>query len=289
MLTNTTRIPEHRSGNIKKIKLVLSGSGTLYPAHAGAIIALAEAGFEFTEILGTSGGAIVGAALASGYKPNGELIEMIKKTLPAKNNLIDPSIWSLLTRWGFIKGEKIEKMLDKYLVKKFKDVKIPLHITTCNIDRREMRIFSSAKNPDMDLSLAVRASMSIPGVFVPVKMDGETYVDGGVTGNFMIDYFGNSDDVVGIRFTSIKGEYRPVKTSFDYAGAIIDAMLESNNAERAEDATNSKIILIKSKHGGLNLGMTDADVLDMISEGYSAAHVWLKRRGYISPGGPMIL
>ena len=274
---------------MKRIKLVLSGSGTLYPAHAGAIIALAEAGFEFTEILGTSGGAIVGAALASGYKPNGELVEMIKKTLPAKNKLIDPSIWSLITKWGFLKGDKIEKMLDKYLVKKFKDVKIPLHITTCNIDRREMRVFSSIENPDMDLSLAVRASMSIPGVFVPVKLDGETYVDGGLTGNFMIDYFGSDEDVVGIRFTSVKGKFDPVKNAFEYTSAVIDTMIEANSAERLEDVSNKNVILIKSKHGGLNLGMTEADVLDMVAEGYTAAREWLKSGGYISPGGPVIL
>jgi NTE family protein len=260
---------------MRKVKLVLSGSGTLYPAHVGAIIRLHEAGFEFDEVVGTSGGAIVAAALASGYKPNAELIEVVKRTLPAKNKLVDPSIWSLLTKWGFIKGERIEEMLNKYLAKKFKDTKIPLHIVTCNIDRRQMKIFNSHDNPDMDLSLAVRASMSIPGVFVPVKLDGETYVDGGLAGNFMIDYFGVDADVIGIKFRSMRGKYDPVKSAFDYTGAVIDTMLEANTAERIEDAANKKIIVVKSKYGGLNLNMTEAEVLDMIQEGYRAAGAWL--------------
>jgi NTE family protein len=272
---------------MRNVRLVLSGSGTLYPAHVGAVVRLAEVGFVFEEVIGTSGGAIVASALASGYKPNGELIEMIKKTLPSKNKLVDPSVWSLMTKWGFIKGDKIEQMLDKYLVKKFKDTKIPLHVVTCNIDRREMRVFSSAKNPDMDVSLAVRASMSIPGVFVPVKLDGEMYVDGGLAGNFMIDYFGKDVPVIGIRFKSEKGRYDPVKHAFDYTSAVIDTMLEANAAERIEDVPNHKVILIKSKHGGLNLNMTEADVLDMVAEGYDAAGRWLMEHGSVySPAAP---
>jgi predicted acylesterase/phospholipase RssA len=195
-----------------------------------------------------------------------------------------------MTKWGFIKGEKIEETLDKYLVKKFKDTKIPLHVVTCNIDRREMRVFSTNKHPDMDVSLAVRASMSIPGVFVPVKLDGETYVDGGLAGNFMIDYFGSEAQVIGIRFKSVKGKYDPIRNAFDYTSAVIDTMLEANAAERIEDVPDHRVILIKSKHGGLNLGMTEADVLDMISEGYEAVSGWLKKHGKVySPGGPVIL
>jgi NTE family protein len=263
---------------MQKVKLVLSGSGTLYPAHVGAIIKLSEAGYEFEEVVGTSGGAIIASAIASGYKPNAELIEMVKKTLPSKNKLVDPSIWALMTKWGFIKGDKIEEMLDKYLVKKFSDTKIPLHVVTCNIDRREMQVFSSAKHPDMNLSLAVRASMSIPGVFIPVKINGETFIDGGLAGNFMIDYFGENANVIGIRFKSVRGKYDKVKNAFDYTNAIIDTMLEANAAEREEDMHRKNIILIKSKHGGLNLGMTEADVLDMIKEGYDAATAWIKTR-----------
>lgn len=272
---------------MKKIKLVLSGSGALYPAHVGAIIRLSEAGYEIEEVVGTSGGAIVAAALASGYKPNGELVEVIKKTLPSRNKLIDPSVWALIRKWGFIKGDKIESMLDKYLVKKFRDSKIPVHIVTCNIDRREMRVFSAKTDPDMDMSLAVRASMSIPGVFVPVKLDNELYVDGGLAGNFMIDYFGNDPNVIGIRFTSVRGKYDPVKTAFDYTSAVFDTMLEANSAERQEDASRANTILIKSNHGGLSFNMTEGDAMEMISEGYAAATRWLGgTRWKYSPRAP---
>lgn len=263
----------------KRVKLVLSGSGTLYPAHVGAVLRLAEAGYEFDEVVGTSGGSLIAAALASGYKPNAELVDVVKKTIPSKNRLVDPSVWALFTKWGFIKGDKIEKVLDKYFVKKLREAKIPLHIVTCNIDRREMKVFSSANDPDMDLSLAVRASMSIPGVFVPVKLNGELHVDGGLAGNFLIDYFDDKLEVIGVKFKSVRGKYDPVKNAFEYTSAVIDTMLEANTAERIEDTPHHNVIMIESKHNGLNLNMTEADVLDMISEGYKATDKWLKNRG----------
>ena len=164
----------------KEVKLVLSGSGTLYPVHAGGIIRLAEEGYEITEVCGTSGGAIIAAALGSGYKPNEEIVDMIKKTLPAKNKLIDYSLWALLTRWGFVKGERIEKLFRKYLVDTLGETKIPVHIVTVDIERRVHRVFSTDTDPKMSLALAVRASMSIPGVFTPVKIGDSLYVDGGI-------------------------------------------------------------------------------------------------------------
>jgi NTE family protein len=207
--------------------------------------------------------------------------------MPAKNKLIDPSIWALIRKWGFIKGDRIEEVLDKYLVKKFKDVKIPLHIVTCNLDRRSMRVFNADADPDMDLSLAVRASMSIPGVFVPVKLDGETYVDGGIAGNFMIDYFGNDPNVIGIRFRSVRGTYSKVRTAFDYTNAVIDTMLEANAAERTEDVPNNNVITIHSKYRSLDLNMTEGNTLDLIGEGYAAASAWLSETSWkYSPAAP---
>ena len=126
-----------------KIKLVLSGSGTLYPVHVGALIRLAEAGYEFEEICGTSGGSIVAAALASGYKPNHELVNLIKKTLPHKNNLAHMSLLNLITKLGLINGDKIERLLEKYLVPTLGEATMPIHIVTTNVDQKTMIVFES--------------------------------------------------------------------------------------------------------------------------------------------------
>ncbi len=262
---------------MKKVKLVLSGSGTLYPAHVGAIVRLAEAGYIFEEVIGTSGGSIIGAALASGYKPNRELIEVIKKTIPSKNGLVDPSIWSLFYKWGFIKGEKIEAMFNRYFVKTFAEATIPLHVVTCNIDRGELKVFSTQKYPEFSVPVAVRASIAIPGVFVPAIIEGDRHIDGGLGGNFMIDYWKDDPDVIGIRFCSSSSKKSKIRNAFDYTKAAVNLMLESNTTERIEDVLNPRVINIKSRHDGMNLAMTEADVMSMIEEGYNAADKWVSR------------
>lgn len=262
----------------KKVKLVLSGSGCLYPVHVGAVLRLAEAGYEFEEVCGTSGGSIVAAALASGYPANSELIKMVKKTLPAKGGLIDLSIFTLVFNWGLIKGDKIEKTFDKYFVKKFSECKIPLHVVTTNLDKQEVRVFSNKTDPNMSISHAVRASMSIPGVFAPVKIDGELHVDGGLMANYFLDLFGNGTDVIGLRFKSVSDDKKgtKVKNPIEYIQRCIDSLIMGSTNEHIDDATFARTILLESKHNGMDFNMTDSDVDEMIEEGYRSADKWLK-------------
>ena len=270
----------------KKIKLVMSGSGTRYPCFVGAILRLVEEGYEITEVCGTSGGAIVAAGLASGFKPNEEIVSMMKKTLPAKNGLIDFSLMSLLFKWGLIKGDKIEGIFKKHLVKNFSDTIIPCHIVTTNLERKAARVFSTVSDPDMSLAKAVRASISIPGVFTPIRIDDELYVDGGMTANYLLDIFGTGEDVIGLRFgsASTHTEYskatkvKKIKSVADYISANIDSMLESTTREHIEDAMFARTIMLETTHGGLNFGMTDADCDSMISEGWKSTDEWIKKQ-----------
>lgn len=268
----------------KKIKLVMSGSGTLYPTHAGSVLKLAEMGFEFESIAGCSGGAIIATALATGYKPNNELVKIIKATLPIKNGLLDFSLWSLFSKWGMMKGDKIEAMFDTHFIKHFKEAKIPLHIVATNIEREVPRIFSTDTDPEMSIAKAVRASMSIPGIFVPVSIDGELYVDGGVTANFPWEIFGNGQDVVGLRFgaaSSVKdfkqSEKKPLKGVADYINANISALIDASSKIHMEDDIYNRTIFLKSAHSSMNFKMTEADVDSMIEEGYRSVEQWASR------------
>jgi NTE family protein len=262
---------------MKKIKLVLSGSGTLYPVHVGGILRLAEAGYEISEVCGTSGGAIVAAALGTGYKPNTELVKMIKATLPHKHNVIKPSLWTLFWRWGLIKSKDLESVMNEYLALRLGDTVIPTHIVAANIDTKTHRIFNSKDDPDFSLAKAVRTSISIPFVFEPIKIDGQLYVDGGVAANFPLDIFGTGKGVVGFRVRGKKtAAEKKISNIKDYTSAVLDTLIETNMKEHIEDAIFAKTIFLESEHDSLNFNISDTDVDAMIREGYDAVDSWLQ-------------
>lgn len=263
---------------MKKIKLVLSGCGTLYPVHVGGILRLAEEGYEISEVCGSSGGALVAAAIGTGYKPNSELVKMVKATLPHKHNVLKPSLWTLFWKWGLIKGGKLESIMNDYLALKFADTKIPTHIIVTNIEKQTYRDINSISNPEFSLAKAVMASISIPGLFEPVKIDNELYVDGGVASNFALDLFGTGEDVIGFRVRSIKNiKDKKIKNSKDYAMAVIDTMIEANIKEHIDDAIYAKTIFLDSTCDSLNFNITDSDVDKMVKEGYDGVDRWLKQ------------
>lgn len=261
----------------KRVKVVFSGSGTLYPVHVGGVLRLVEEGFEITDVCGTSGGAIVAAALGSGYQPNSELIKLIKATLPHKHNAIDPSLWTMFWKWGLIRGEVLEIIMKKYLALKLKDCKINTNIVVTNLEEKSHRVFNNASDPEFSLAKAIRASISIPFVFEPVKIDDQLYVDGGVSANFPLDIFGTGNGVIGFRVLSKqKAKLDKIRNVKDYTGAVIETFIESTMREHIEDAVFAKTIFIESDQESLNFNITDSDVDRMIQEGYSAVDSWLK-------------
>jgi predicted acylesterase/phospholipase RssA len=269
----------------KKIKLVLSGSGTRYPVHVGGIIRLQEEGYEIVEVCGTSGGAIIAAGIASGYNPSDpRCIELIKTILPSKSDIIDYSLKSLWCNWGLVEGNKLQARLKTIFKPTFKDAIIPLHIVTTNIDKQISRVFSTSRDPDLCIGTAVHASMAIPGIFAPVKINDNLHVDGGVISNYFLDIFGSGEDVIGLRFGSSGSSsgYAPINpiqinNLKDYINATISSAVEAGNKEHIDEAVFARTITLKTKHPNLNFKIGDQEVDEMIDEGYKSVNQWLKR------------
>lgn len=278
----------------KKIKLILSGSGMLFYVHIGALVELLENGYEIVEIGGTSGGSMVAAAYASGNDTPEKLLGIARNTVPIRDGLLDPSLLSLFFRWGLIKGEKIQEVFDKYFVKDFENTKIPLHVITSNISGNEELVFSTSRTPDASITKAVRASMSIPLVFTPVKIGLNLLVDGGVTSNMALDVFDGHEDVqtVGIRFTRNQNRPSIIKNLAQYIMAIVNTFIEANMQEDMEDDPDAAIIYANSKYNGMNFFIKEEDVDAMILEGRNAVRDWLDnnskratyaKRRFVSP------
>lgn len=261
-----------------KIKLVLSGSGTKFPVFAGALKRLEQEGCIVEQVIGTSGGSIIAAGIASGYSAN-EIIKLCKDIMPTLSKKIDFSLLRLLTHWGFIDGNKLKKELSKHFVKTLGEAKIPLFITATNFDTEQLEIFSSQSHPKLETASAVKSSFSIPVVITPEIIDNNMYVDGGVRANFAIDFFGDTPDVVGLYFISDHNcQPRPsgLQAVAQFIGRIINILISAKTEDDIEDAIHTNHIPLRSKINGLDFSFTPIEVDQMIKEGYDGVDHWIK-------------
>ncbi len=186
IFNNLFKPPELRNNmGKKKIGLALGGGGARGLAHIGVLKVLEENNIHIDYISGTSMGAIIGAMYSS--QPNIKKIEKEVLELDWKS-LFD---YSIPTR-GLIKGEKIEKFLREKLGNlEFKDLKIPLLITAFDLLEKREVVFSKG-----DLVKAIRASISIPGFFVPVTNNGRILVDGGLVDSIPTEILDKKTDII---------------------------------------------------------------------------------------------
>jgi len=153
----------------KKIGLALSSGGSRGIAHIGVLEILEKNNIPIDMISGTSMGALIGAL----YSINTNAKKIKLEALKLKDKKLFDYTFS---RHGLIKGKKIEKVLDNAIGDiKFKDLKIPLYVTSFDLENNREIIFHRGS-----VAKAVRASISIPGIFIPVVNNGKILVDGAV-------------------------------------------------------------------------------------------------------------
>jgi predicted acylesterase/phospholipase RssA len=267
-----------------KVKLVFSGSGTKIPLFSGALKRLEEEAhkrgeaFEIEAVIGTSGGSIIAAALASGMKPR-QIIDLCKTVMPKLNDLVSFSFLRIFSSFGFVKGEKIQAELAKHFVPTLGQAKIPLFITTTNFDTEQAEIFSSVANPRLETARAVRASISIPVYFEPVIINGDMYIDGGVKRNFAIDFFKDQSNVVGLYFVDKQGRHkRPsgLKALPNFISRIINMLINAKTEDDIEDASLACKIPLRTNVNGLDFSFTAQEIEAMIKEGYDCTDKWIR-------------
>lgn len=162
----------------QNIALVLSGGGARGIAHIGVIEVLEEKGYIITSISGTSMGALVGAVYAVGkLKEFKEWLINIDKFETFK--LVDFTFGTQ----GFIKGDRVFSVLKKFIPDvNIEELEIDYAAVATDIMNKREVVFTQGSIFD-----AVRASISIPSVFTPVKTPSTMLIDGGVVNNLPLD------------------------------------------------------------------------------------------------------
>ena len=162
--------PKYMAKN-KTVSLVLSSGGARGLAHVGVIEELERRGYTITEIAGCSAGALVGGMYAAGKLP--EFKDWIC-------NLDRLDVFSLMdftfSSRGFIKGEKVYQALKKVVPDQaIEDLPLRFSCNAVDVNSGKEHVFAQGS-----LYKAIRASGSIPSVFLPTQIDKRNFIDGGV-------------------------------------------------------------------------------------------------------------
>ncbi|MGP8033284.1 MAG: patatin-like phospholipase family protein [Steroidobacteraceae bacterium] len=193
-----------------RIGLVLSGGGARGAAHVGVLKVLEDMHVPVDAIAGTSMGAVVGGLYASGL--SAREIEKIMTSLnwqdafhdrPPREELTlrrKQEDESFLVKFplgvrghkialpkGLIEGQRLSQTLRQLTlpvarITNFDDLPTPFRAVATDLESGEPVVLGSG-----DLTSAMRASMSAPGIFAPVERQGRVLVDGGIADNVPVD------------------------------------------------------------------------------------------------------
>lgn len=155
-----------------KIGLTLGGGGARGWAHIGVIQALRDARMNVHCVAGTSMGAFVGAALASGKI---DALRQVALELDWRRVLYYFLEFSL-PRMGLIDGARIVDFVREHIqADNIQDLSMPFAAVATDVQTGDEVVFTEGPVTD-----AVRASIAIPGLFTPLVRDGRLLVDGGL-------------------------------------------------------------------------------------------------------------
>ncbi|WP_442589987.1 patatin-like phospholipase family protein [Pedobacter sp. AW31-3R] len=225
-----------------RVGIVLSGGGIRGIAHLGVLKAFINAGIQFSHISGTSAGAIAGAFYAAGIDPEEGLNIFIKTKLL---RFIRPAVGAL----GLINIENTSNLLKEYFPEdKIENLKIPLTIAATNFSEGKLVYFT--KGP---LIRAIQASSCIPGIFRPIMIEDQMYVDGGILNNFPVEpLLEHCDFIIGSSCNHLK----PVQKISNFSSLVGRAGLMSINKDMEQKVKYCNV-LIEPK------GMGEISTFDM--------------------------
>ena len=231
----------------KKVGVVLSGGGAKGMAHIGVLKVLEKAGIPVDIVTGTSIGSIVGGLYAIGY--NAHSLDSMVRTqdwtyvITDKENLRNQGLLDRkkantylistgltigkrdMNAGGLIKGKNLAELFQKLFVGYTdsldfnKDLKIPFACVATNIMDNSEVVFHSGRLPQ-----AIRASMSIPAAFSPVRIGDMVLVDGGLKNNFPVDIARQmgADIVIGVTLNGKPKTAEDITGTMKIVGQIID-------------------------------------------------------------------
>lgn len=252
-----------------KIGLALSGGGARGAAHIGVIRELERQNIQIDYIAGTSMGSIIAGLYASGMSV--DEIEQAYRSIdwqavlndaPPRRDLsmrrkFDQAIFQMDKKVGIkngkinlpsgvIRGQKLELELQKLLmhsaeVKDFDKLPIPFRAVASDITSNQAVVIG-----DGSMAQALRASMAVPGVFTPVKIDDSLLVDGGITNNLPVDVVRNmgADIVIAVDIGSPLLEIGETASVITIAEQLTNILVRRTTDEQINTLGKNDILIV---------------------------------------------
>ncbi|MGH4052971.1 MAG: patatin-like phospholipase family protein [Clostridium sp.] len=318
---------DYNTNNIKFADIVFEGGGVKGIGLVGALKAFEQNRYRWKSICGNSAGSIVAALVAVGYNAD-EIKKLMLKLdytkIADKNRCNIPllsNIRNLLFKKGIFKGDYIKSWIDEALSNKLKKTnekkvtfgdlvdsdengillnnikykrKYKLHIIATDVSRGQMIILPEdiadyGINPDeLEVSLAIRMSISIPYFFQPVKLNNlntnkkSLIVDGGVLSNYPVWIFDVNAiprwPTIGFKLGGSK-EVREHKITniLNFTSSIIETMLEAQDDIHIREMDFLRTVKINT----LDIKTTDFNIqnkkiMDLYSSGETCAMKFLE-------------
>jgi NTE family protein len=273
-----------------KLGLVLEGGGALGLAHIGVLRWLEEHRIPISYVAGTSMGGLVGGIYSTGRSPDEveELVnsihwdEVLRGATPFRDlsfrrkedeREVPGSLEFGLRKGlqfpaGFNTGQQVDLILDRVALpyselESFNDLPIPFACVATDLVSGKPHVFRSGP-----LSLALRSTMSLPGIFTPVRSGDQIYADGGLLNNIPIDVAKDmgADVVIGIHLEVAPLSPTASLSTFTVLGQSLSVMIAANELRSMEQA-DLLITVPLEKYDSLDY----ADSAAIIKAGYDSA------------------
>lgn len=260
---------EERGSPRPRIGLVLGGGGAKGAAHIGVLRVLDEMRVPVDCVAGTSMGALVGATFASGMPPE-EIdrrvrainwaatvgTEGLRDRTPIHRKLAGVTYTNSLelglkngqvtAPGGFLKTQDIEEVLRGLVsqarhIEHFDELPLPFRAVATDMLAGEGVILESG-----DLSVAMRASMAVPGAFAPIVVEDRVLSDGGMMRNLPIDIARDlcADVVIAVSLSSPPPKKEDLLSGLALAGRSLDVMIDANQKAQLATLTDRDVSIV---------------------------------------------
>ena len=269
-----------------KVALVLSGGGAKGMAHVGVLRVLEEMQIPVDLVVGTSAGSAVGALYASGMPVSeierrlieldwlasfrddpGRVYQPVRRKQDDWRFPLVPGIGvradGLHVGGGLIAGQNLGFILNELtrsatLVEDFDRLPIPFRAVATDLETGEQVVIGEG-----NLSEAIRASMSIPGVYAPVMHKGRLLVDGGVANNLPVSVARQlgADVVIAVDITDRLLETAQLREAFSVVGQLTTIMTRRNTEQQLALLTERDVLIRPDLTGYTSADFYDAPIL----------------------------